>query len=139
MAFLVQKHHYSITPSSRAEKHPNTCAERNTTRLPSRKTPRILRGRCTGGIPGRKRYLFLRRMRYQPPAKLKNTPNPARKVLRGGSRQKKASFPARNGLSPASWAEKRPKSCAEGAPRRLQAEKGIFSCAEWDNFCREEY
>ena len=32
-------------------------------------------------------------------------------------------------------AGKRPKFGAEGAPRRLRAEKGIFSCAEWVTNC----
>ena len=94
MAFLVQKHHYSITPSSRAEKHPNTCAERNTTRLPSRKTPKFLRRRCSKAVPGRKRYHFLRRTEYQPPPEQENTPFPAQKVPRRHLRQKKVSFPA---------------------------------------------
>ena len=63
-----------------------------------RKMPQILRGWCSEAVPGRKRYLFLRGMGYRPPARQKNAPNPARKVLRGGSRQKKASFPAQNGI-----------------------------------------
>ena len=112
MAFLVQKHLYSITPSSRAEKHPKSCAEGATRafraekgifscaewithRLPSRKTPQILRRRCYKGIPRRKRYHFLRGTGYHPPAGQENTPNHAWKVLRGGSGQKKVSFPAR--------------------------------------------
>ena len=41
---------------------------------------------------------------------------PARKVLRGGSGQKKVSFPARNGMPTACRAGKHLNSCAEGAP-----------------------
>ena len=48
-------------------------------------------------------------------------------------RQKKVSFPARNGIPTACRAGKHSKSCAEGAPRRLWAEKGIFSGAERDD------
>ena len=112
MAFFVQNHLNSITTSSREEKHPNSCAEgatrafqaekgiiscaeRDTHRLPRRKTPQILRGRCPGSNPGRKRYLFRRRTGYPPPPEQKNTPIHARKVLRNDSRQKKVSFPAR--------------------------------------------
>ena len=91
-----------------------------------------LRGRCPGGIWGRNRHHFLRGTGYQPPAEQENTPNPARKVLRGGSGQKKVSFLARNGIPTACRAENHPKSGAEGAPRRLRAEKGIISCAERD-------
>ena len=40
-----------------AEKGIISCAEWDTTRLPGRKMPEIRRGRCPGGIWGRKRYL----------------------------------------------------------------------------------
>ena len=63
----------------------------------------------------------------EPPAGQENAPNPAQKALRSSSRQKKASFPAQNGIPPACRAGKCPKSCAEGAPWQFQAEKGIFS------------
>ena len=69
---------------------------------------------------------------YQPPAGQKNAPNPTRKVPRRNLRQKKVSFPARNGMPPACRAGKCPKSCAEGAPEVFGAEKGIISCAERD-------
>ena len=55
---------------------------------------------------------------------------PARKMPRRHLGQKKASFPARNGMPPACRAGKHPKSRAEGAPRRLRAEKCPKSCAE---------
>ena len=61
-----------------------------------------------------------------------NAPQPARRALRGGSGQKKASFPAQNGIPTACRAGKCPSTCAEGAPRLFRAEKGIFSGAEWD-------
>ena len=82
----------------RAEKGIISGAERDANRLPSRKTAQFLRGRCPGGIWGRNRHHFLRGTGYQPPAGQKIAPNPARMVLRGGSRQKKVSFPARNGI-----------------------------------------
>ena len=99
----------------RAEKGIFSCAEWVTNCLPSRKMPQIrrgrylgvvsgrkmpqiLRGRCSEGIWGRKTPPILRGMGYQLPAEQKNTPNPAQKVLLGSSRQKKASFPARNGI-----------------------------------------
>ena len=94
--------------------------------------PKIRHGRCSKAVPGRKRYHFRRRIGYHPPAGQENAPNPARKVLRGGSGQKKVSFPARNRIPPACRAGKCPKSGAEGAPRRLRAEKGIISGAERD-------
>ena len=120
-------------PACRAGKCPKSCAESTpwqfqaekgifsgaewvTTRLPGRKMPQIPRGRCSVAVPGRKRHLFLRGMGHHPPAGQENAPNPAQKVLRGSSRQKKASFPARNGIPPACRAGKRPISCAEGAP-----------------------
>ena len=93
------------------------------TRLPGRKTPFCRRGGCYGGIWSRKRYHFLRGMGYHSPAEQKNTPIPARKVLRGGSGQKKVSFSAQNGIPTACRAEKCSQSCAEGAMRRLGAEK----------------
>ena len=97
----------------------------------SRKRYHFVRERRPGGIWGRKKHLFLRRMGYQPPAEQENTLNPARTVLRGGSGQKKVSFPARNGIPTAYQAEKDGKSCAEVTPRRFGAEKCIISCAEW--------
>ena len=142
MAFFVQKHLYSITPSSRAEKHPKSCAEGvteafraekgiiscaelDTTRLPGRKTPQILRRRCYKGIPGRKRYLFQRGTEYQPPAGQEKTQNPARNVPRRHSRQKNPSFPAQNRLPTASRAEKHSKSCAEGAMKVNKNKKNL--------------
>ena len=107
-----------------------SCAERDTNRLPGRKLPQILLGWCSEAVPGRKRCLFLRGTGYQPPAERENTRNPARKVLRGGSGQKKASFPARNGIPTARRAGKCPSTCADGSPCWLRAEKGIFSGAE---------
>ena len=94
--------------------------------------PQILRGRHPRGIPGRKRHLFLRGMGYHPPAGQENAPNPAQKVLCSGYRQKKASFPARNGIPTACRAGKCLSTCAEGAPRQFRAEKGIISGAERD-------
>ena len=94
--------------------------------------PQIRRRRCSNGIPGRKRHLFLRRIGYQPPAGQENAPYPAQRVLQWHSRQKKASFPARNGIPPSSRAGKCPKSGAEGAPEVFGAEKGGRICAEWD-------
>ena len=98
-----------IPPAFRAEKQPNSCAdgapgrlraetgiiscaEEDTHRLPSRKTPKFLRGGCSGAAPSRKRRQNLRGMGYRPPAGQKNTQIPAQKVLRGGSGQKKGGF-----------------------------------------------
>ena len=72
----------------------------------AKKQRQNLRRRCPGGIPGRKRYHFLRGMGYHPLAEQKNTPKPAQKVSRRDSGQKKVSFPARNGIPPASRAER---------------------------------
>ena len=83
-----------------AEKSIYSCAEWDTTRLPSRKMLPILRGRCHGGIWSRKMHLFLRGIGYNSPAEQKITPIPARRVLQGGSEQKKASFPAQKGPQP---------------------------------------
>ena len=86
-----------LSPATRAEKHPNSCAEgaprrfraekgiiscaeRDTTRLPSRKTPQFPRRRCSKAVPGRKRYHFRRRTEYHPPPEQKNTPIPAQKI-----------------------------------------------------------
>ena len=66
----------------------------------------------------------------RPPAEQENAPNSARRVPRRHLRQKKASFPARNGIPTACRAGKCPKSCAEGASEAFEAEKGIFSCVE---------
>ena len=83
-----------------AEKCIISCAEWDTTCLPSRKTPQFRRGRCSEAVPGRKRRQILRGMGYQPPAGQENAQNPARRVVRG---------------------------CSGAAPRRLRAEKrGIF-------------
>ena len=109
-----------------------SCAERDTTLLPGRKMPQNQRRRCPRGIWSRKRHLFLRRMGYLPPAGQKNAPNPARKVPQRHLEQKKASFPAQNGMPTAFRAGKCPKSCAEGTPEAFEAEKGIFSCSEWN-------
>ena len=111
---------------------PATCHTPPVTRHPRRKTPRFLRRRCTKAVPGRKRYHFLRGLGHQPPPKQENTSYPAQKVPRSGFGQKKVSFPAQNGIPPASRAEKRLISRAEGASEAFQAEKGIFSCAERD-------
>ena len=116
----------------RAEKGIFSCAEWDANRLPSRKTPQILRGRCLGGIWSRKRYHFLRGMGYQPPSEQKNAPNSARKVPRGGSGQKNSLIPARNGMPTVCRAEKHHKYCAEGASEASRAEKHPKSCAEWD-------
>ena len=51
-----------------AEKGIFSCAEWDTTLLPGRKMPQILRGRCPRGIPGRKRGQNLRGTGYLPPA-----------------------------------------------------------------------
>ena len=88
---------------------------------PSRNRRQILRGRCPGGIWGRKRYLFLRGMGCQPPAEQKNSPILARKVHRRHLGQKKVSFPARNGMPTACRAGKQPNSCAEGASEAFGA------------------
>ena len=64
-----------------AEKGIISCAERDANRLPSRKMRQFLRGRCSGGIWGKKRYHFLRGMGYLPPSEQKNSPNPAQKAL----------------------------------------------------------
>ena len=63
-----------------AGKGGKTCVEWDTTRLPGRKTPHILRGRSPGVVSGRKRYHFLRRTGYPPPPAQKNTPIPAQKI-----------------------------------------------------------
>ena len=127
---MRRRKHVPYPPPATYHRLPITHHLSPVTRLPGRKMPQSLRGRCFEAAPGRKRYLFLREIRYPPPPVQKNTPNPAQKVPRGGSEQKKASFPAQNGIPPASRAGKRPKSCAEGASRQLRAEKGINSCAE---------
>ena len=90
----------------------------------------FLRRRCLESAPGIKRYHFLRGTGYQPPAEQENAPNPARKVPRRYLGQKKASFPARNGIPTACRAEKCPKSCADGAPRRSRQKKASFLDAE---------
>ena len=63
-----------------AGKGGKSCAELDTNRLLSRKAPQILRRRCPGGIPGRKKYHFRRGMGYQPPPEQESTPNPAQKI-----------------------------------------------------------
>ena len=85
----------------RAEKGIISCAEEDTTRLPGRKMPQIRRGRCSEAVPGRKRHHFLHGIGYHPPAGQENAQNPARKVIRGGSGQKKVSFPAQKRIPPA--------------------------------------
>ena len=99
----------------RAEKGIFSCAEWVTNCLLSRKTPQILRRRCSeavsgrktppilrrrylGVVSGRKRHHFLREMGYQLPAEQKNAPNPARKVPRSGFGQENAPNPARKVL-----------------------------------------
>ena len=101
-----------------------------TNRLPGRKMPLNLHRGCSEEVPGRKRHLFRRGTGIHPPPEQKNAPQPARNVLRRHLRQKKASFPARNGIPTASRAGKCPSTCAESAPRKFRAEKGIFSGAE---------
>ena len=83
-----------------AEKGIIFCAEGDTTRMPSRKTPKFLRVRCHGGIWSRKRYHFLRGMGYHSTAEQKNTPISARKVPLRHLEQKKVSFSAQRGPQP---------------------------------------
>ncbi|MBQ6574360.1 MAG: hypothetical protein IIX41_08640, partial [Bacteroidales bacterium] len=54
------------------------CLELECSRLPGRKMPFSLRGRCSGGIWGRKRYQNLRGTGMQPPAGQENALQPAR-------------------------------------------------------------
>ena len=111
------------------------CAERVCSRLPGRKMPFSLRGGCSGGVWGRKRYQILRGTGMQPPAGQKNALQPARKVLRRHLEQEKVSNPARKRNAAACRAGKCPLACAEGAPEAFGAGKGIKSCAEKECSC----
>ena len=73
------------------------CAEWECSRLPGRKMPLNLRGRCSVGVWGRKRYQNLPGEGMQPPAGQKNALQPARKVLRRRLGQERVSKSARNG------------------------------------------
>ena len=88
----------------------------------AKKQRQNLRRRCPGGIPGRKRCHFLRRMGYHPPPEQKNTPKPARKVPGGIPGRKRCHFLRGMGYHPPPEQKNTPKP-AQKVPRRDSGQK----------------